>query len=160
MTTRAKPIPEGYGTVTSCLVVNDVSKAIDFYVRAFNAKEIYRFEGPDGNIMHAEIEIGDSRLMLGPECMDSRCLSPSTLNGNTSSLYIYVKDVDLAFDQAVQAGGKAIHNVSEMFWGDRTGEIVDPSGHRWLLATHTRDLTSQQIRQGAEEFFATMAKTA
>jgi uncharacterized glyoxalase superfamily protein PhnB len=159
MTTRVKPIPNGYGTVTPSLTVTDVSKAIDFYVRAFNAKEIYRCPGPDGKIMHAEVKIGDSRLMLGCECPDSRCLSPSSVNANTSTLYLYFKDADAAFAQAVNAGGKVIHSVTEMFWGDRVGELVDPSGHRWLIATHTRDLTPLQIKQGAEEFFATLAKT-
>jgi uncharacterized glyoxalase superfamily protein PhnB len=158
MATQVRPIPEGYHTLTTDLVVKDVGKAIEFYSRAFNAQEIFRMNGPDGKIMHAEIQIGDSRLMLCSECTERRNLAPATLNGNTGALYLYVKDVDSAFDQAVQAGGKSIQGVSEMFWGDRVGELVDPSGHRWMLATHTKELTSEQIRLGAEAFFASMAK--
>ena len=159
MATQVRQIPEGYHTLTTDLFVKDVSKAIDFYVKAFNAQEIFRFAGPDGKIFHAEIKIGDSRLMLCGECSERGCLSPSSLNGNTGSLYLYVKDMDLAFEQAVKAGGKSIQGVTDMFWGDRTGEIVDPSGHRWTLATHVKDLTPEQMKQGAEAFFATMAKS-
>ncbi len=157
MPTQTRPIPEGYHTLTPDLVVQDVSKAINFYVKAFNAQEVYRFDGPDGKVMHAEIKIGDSRLMLCSECPERGNRAPSSLGANTGSLYLYVPDVDSAFAQAVKAGGKAIHAVADMFWGDRCGELVDPSGHRWLLATHTKDLTPEQIKQGAEAFFAAMA---
>jgi uncharacterized glyoxalase superfamily protein PhnB len=157
MVTQVRPIPEGYHTVTPDLIVPDVSRAIDFYVRAFDAQEIYRMDGPDGKILHAEIKIGDSRLMLCRENAEKGLRPPSVLNGNSSSLYLYVKDVDSAFNQAVEAGGKVLQSVSDMFWGDRCGELRDPSGHRWVLATHTKDLTPEEIKQGAEAFFAAMA---
>jgi uncharacterized glyoxalase superfamily protein PhnB len=158
MATQVRPIPEGYHTLTPDLIVQDVSRAIAFYVKAFNAQEILRMDGPDGKLMHAEIKIGDSRLMLCGECAERGSLAPSTLHGNTASVYLYVKDVDAAFDQAVKAGGKVIESVRDMFWGDRVGELVDPSGHRWMLGTHTRDLTPEEIKEGAEAFFAQMAK--
>jgi uncharacterized glyoxalase superfamily protein PhnB len=158
MATQVRPIPEGYHSLTPDMIVQDVSRAIAFYVKAFNAQEILRMDGPDGKVMHAEIKIGDSRLMVCAECAERRALSPASLNGNTGSLYLYVKDVDSAFDQAVKAGGKAIEGVKDMFWGDRVGQLLDPSGHRWMLATHTRDLTPEEIKEGAEEFFAEMAK--
>ena len=158
MATKVRAIPAGYHTLTPSLVVGDARKAVEFYKKAFGAQQLMIMPGSDGKIMHAEIKIGDSRLMLCSECTERRNLAPATLNGNTGALYLYVKNVDSAFDQAVKAGGKSIQGVSDMFWGDRVGELVDPSGHRWMLATHTKDLTSEQIRLGAEAFFASMAK--
>lgn len=159
MATQVKPIPEGYHNVTPHLVVRDIAEAIDFYKKALGAQEIYRMDGPDGKLMHAEIKIGDSRVMLSPECCDRGFLAPSTQEGISSTLYVYVPDVDLAFDQAVKAGAKVMMAVTDMFWGDRTGEILDPSGHRWSLATHKVDLSPEEIIKGAEAFFASMAKT-
>lgn len=157
MSAKVKPIPKGYHTVTACLVVEDVAGAIDFYKNAFGAKDIYRFKGPDGRLMHAEIEIGDSRLMLGPACPESRGLPPSKLEGVSSSLYLYVPDVDAAFDRAVKAGAKAEQGVEDMFWGDRVGQVIDPSGHHWWLATHKEELSETEMRHRAEEFFASHA---
>jgi uncharacterized glyoxalase superfamily protein PhnB len=157
MSANVKPIPQGYHTVTACLCVEDVAQAIDFYKQALGANEIGRFPGPDGNIMHAEIEIGDTRLMLGPACPESHCLPPSQLNGISCTFYLYVPDADAAFDQAVGAGATAEMGVEEMFWGDRMGQVADPFGHRWSLATHVEDLDDDQMRQRAEEFFASKA---
>ena len=157
MSEQVRPIPEGYHTVTPDLIVPDVFKAIAFYVKAFDAQEIFRLDGPDGKTCHAEIKIGDSRLMLCSECSERGCRAPNSLRGNTGAYFIYVKDVDTAFDKAVKAGGKVLESVREMFWGDRCGEIGDPAGHRWMLATHTRDLTPEEIKEGAEEFFSAMA---
>ena len=159
MATKVKPIPDGYHSLTPDLVVNDVSKAIEFYGKAFDAKEIFRFEGEDGKVLHAEIQIGDSRLMLCSERAERGSLSPSSLNGNTGALYLYVKDVDSTFNQAVKAGCKVIQGISDMFWGDRCGELVDLSGHRWMVATHVMDVTHSEMKKGAEAFFATMAKS-
>lgn len=156
MEPQTNPIPPGFHTLTPFLVVKDVVESIDFCRRAFNAREIYHMEV--GNMEHAELEIGDSRIMLSRENADHGWLTPSTIHGNTCGLYIYVTDVDAAFDQAVNAGGKAMMTPADMFWGDRMGELIDPSGHRWSLATHKVDLKPEEIRQRAEEYFASIAK--
>ena len=157
MSAKVEPVPKRYHTVTICPVVKDVAGAIDFYKKAFGANEVSRFKGPDGSTMHAEIEIGDTRLMLGQACRESRCLPPSELNGTSCSMYLYVPDADAAFGKAVNAGAKAEMGVTDMFWGDRMGQVTDPFGHRWSLATHVEDLTEAQIRERAEEFFASKA---
>jgi PhnB protein len=138
--------------------VGDVSRLLDFYKKALGATEVYRMDGPDGKVVHTEIAVGDSRVMLSGECPDKGWRSPGSLSGNDSSLYIYVPDVDAAFNRAVQAGGKVMTSLSNMFWGDRTGEILDPSGHRWWLASRIENLTPQQIADRAEAFFAATAK--
>ncbi len=159
MATQVKSIPEGYHTLTPCLTVNDGLKALDYYTKAFNAKVIYKMDGPDGKLMHAELQIGDSRLMVGSECKDKGCLAPTSLKGTACSLYVYVNDVDASFKQAISAGGKSIQAVEDGFWGDRYGTIEDPFGHRWMLATHQLDLTKEQIREKAEELFGALSKS-
>jgi PhnB protein len=142
------------------LVVKDAAKAIDFYKRAFSAKEIDRMEGPGGKgIMHAEIQIGDSRLMLADEFPGGGCVSPQSLGGSTCQLFLYVPDVDAAFQQAVSAGATADMPVADMFWGDRYGKLTDPFGHHWGLATHKEEVPKQEMKKRAEAFFAQMAQT-
>ena len=153
----AKAIPEGYHTVTAALTVKDAAKAIEFYRKAFGASEIMRIPGPDGRIMHAEIQVGDSRVMLADESPSMGCVAPVTAGQTTSSLYLYVPDVDAMFEQAVAAGAKVAMPVTDMFWGDRFGAVDDPSGHRWGLATHVEDPTPEQMAQRQKEFFASMA---
>jgi uncharacterized glyoxalase superfamily protein PhnB len=157
MATQVRPIPEGYHAITPDLIVKDVSKAISFYTTAFGARELLRFDGPDGKVMHAEVQIGDSRLMICGECKEKGCRSPASLSGNTGQYYLYVNNADATFEQAAKAGGKVLQPVTEMFWGDRVGELLDPSGHRWMIATHTRDLAPEEIKEGAEKFFAATA---
>ena len=153
----AKPIPEGYRAVTPSLTFKDSQKAIDFYKKAFGAKILDLFPSPVGTgIMHATIQIGDSILMMGDE--NPGCKSAETLGGSPVSLYLYVPDVDAAFKQAVAAGAAATMPVAEMFWGDRAGHLKDPFGYSWMIATHTRDLSKEEIRKGGEAFFAQMAK--
>ena len=150
-------LPEGYHSVTPLLVVKDFSESIDFYKRAFNAREIYRIEaGP--NMTHAELAIGDSRFMLCSENPERGWLSPATLHNNSCGLYLYVEEVDRAFDQAIRAGGKALLSPMDMFWGDRMGELFDAAGHRWSLATRKENLSSEEIHRRAEEYFASQAK--
>ena len=151
-------MPDGYHTVTASLTVKDSVAAIDFYQKAFAAREIMRMSGPDGKIMHAEIQIGDSRVMLADERPGMGCVSPVSLGHATDSLYVYVPDVDAAFKRAVAAGAKVVMPVTDMFWGDRFGAVDDPSGHRWGLATHVEDPTPDQMAQRQKEFFASMAK--
>jgi PhnB protein len=157
MATKVNPVPSGYCTVTPDIVVSNVSEAIKFYKQAFNAWEVLRMNGPDGKVMHAEIQIGNSRVMLCSECRERNWLSPKSRGGTTGMLYLYVENVDDLFNQAVRAGAAPGNPVTDMFWGDRVGDVTDPWGHRWSLATHTRDLTPQQIEQGSQQFCAEMS---
>ena len=153
----AKPIPEGYHAVTPSLTFKDSEKAIEFYKKAFGAKVLDLFPSPTGRgIMHAAIRIGDSIVMMGDE--NPGCKSSETLGGSPISLYVYVPNADAVFNQAVAAGGTVTMPVAEMFWGDRSGQLKDPFGYSWMIATHTRDLTDDEVRKGAEAFFAQMGK--
>lgn len=155
MAKQPKPIPEGYHTLTPNIVVNGADKAIDFYRRAFNAKERGgRFRGPDGKVMHAELEIGDSVLMLMDENPEMGSQGPTTLGGTPANFYLYLKNVDTAWKQAIDAGGKEVMPLSDMFWGDRVGRLKDPFGHSWSLAQHVKDLTPEEMTKAGEEFFA------
>jgi PhnB protein len=155
----AKAIPEGYHAVTPYLAVKNAAEAIDFYRRAFGAQEISRMTGPGGNgVMHAEIRIGDSLIMLSDEFPGSGCASPQSLGGTTCQLFIYVEDVDAAFQQAVAAGAKSVMPATDMFWGDRYGKVTDPYGHQWGLATHKEDVSPAEMKKRSEAFFAQMQK--
>lgn len=159
MAAQVKPIPTGYHTVTPTLTVRDADKAIEFYKHAFGAEELMRFLGPDENsIMHAEIKIGDSIIFLSEERPNMGCRGPQSLGGTPVGLYLYIEDVDHAFKRAVSAGAKVEMSVAEMFWGDRCGQLTDPFGHKWSLATHKEDLTREELRKRALAFFAQMAK--
>ncbi|MBI5074045.1 MAG: VOC family protein [Nitrospirae bacterium] len=154
-----KARPEGYQSVTPMLVLKDVRKAIEFYKKAFGAVERYVMPGPDNKgVMHAEILIGDSILMMGEESPNEPCKSAETAGGSPVSFYIYLEDVDKAFQVALDAGCVMRMPVQEMFWGDRFGSLNDPFGYNWSLATHTRDLTDQEIQEGAKAMFAAMEK--
>ena len=158
MATVAKPCPSGYHTVTPALSVRGGLQALDFYKRAFGAEEQMRFLAPDGQaLMHAEIKIGDSIIMLSDENPQMGCRGPQALGGATVSLYLYVPDVDTAFEQAVAAGAKSLMPVADMFWGDRMGKLVDPFGHEWALAPHKEDLTPEEIKKRGEAVFARVA---
>jgi PhnB protein len=153
-----KAIPEGYHTVTPSLTVRDGAKAIDFYKKAFAAQERMRMPGPDGRLMHAELQVGDSIVMLADEMAEAGCKAPASVGAVSSSLYVYVPDVDAAFTRAVEAGAKALMPPADMFWGDRFGTVEDPSGHRWGLATHKKDPSPAEMEKGQKEFLASMAK--
>ena len=155
----ATPVPAGYHAVTPSFTFKNSQKAIEFYHKAFSAKVLDLFPNLSGpGIMHATIQIGDSIVMMGDENPGQNCKSAETLGSSPISLYVYVSDADAVFKQAVAAGGTAMMPVADMFWGDRAGQIKDPFGYSWMIATHTRDLTNEQIRTGAEAFFAHMAK--
>lgn len=147
MTKKVKAVPDGYHTATAYLTIRGAAAAIEFYQRAFGAKELFRMPGPDGKIMHAEITIGDSRIMLADESSANESQSPQTLKGTTSGLFLYVEDVDTAFKQAVKAGAKETMPLQNMFWGDRFGKVVDPFGHRWMLASHVEDVSPAQMEE-------------
>lgn len=151
--------PEGYQSVTPMIMLRDARKAIEFYKKAFGAVERYVMPGPDGKgVMHAEILIGDSIIMMGEESPNEPCKSAETAGGSPVSFYIYLEDVDKAFQKALDAGCVVRMPVQEMFWGDRFGSLNDPFGYNWSLATHTRDLTDQEIQEGARAMFAKMEK--
>ena len=153
-----KPIPDGFHTLTPHIVVTDGAAALEFYKKAFGAEERFRLLTPGGSsVMHAQMKIGDSILMIGSE-FPPDCLSPKKRGGTSVFLHLYVPDVDAAFDRAVKAGCTIKMPVSDTFWGDRYGIVEDPSGHQWSIATHKQDLTHDQLVANAKEFFANMPK--
>lgn len=155
-----KPIPEGYHTLTPFLTVRDASKAIDFYKKAFGAQERGVAKGPDGKVMHAEVQIGDSVIMLADEFPDFGALSPESVGGSSSGLHIYVNNVDEAFDRAVKAGAHVEMPVMDQFWGDRYGKLKDPFGHKWSIATHIKDMSADEMKRSMEEAMENMQKPA
>jgi PhnB protein len=156
----AKPIPEGYHSVTPYLTVRDAARAIEFYKNAFGAKEKGVMKGPGGKVMHAELVIGDSIIMLADEFPEFGSLSPQSVGGSASGLHIYTEDVDSSFDRAVKAGARVEMPVADMFWGDRYGKLQDPFGHKWSIGTHKADLTMDEIEKAQHEFMANMPKSA
>jgi PhnB protein len=159
MSESAKTIPEGYHSINPYLVVRNAARAIEFYKKAFSAEERFRMHGPDGKIiMHAELKIGDSVFMLTEESPDMKALSPESIGGSPVSLYVYVKDVDAIFNQAVSEGATELKPVKDQFYGDRSGYLRDPFGHLWSIATHIKDLSPDELRKAGEAFFEEMSK--
>ena len=155
MAKPVKPIPEGFHTLTPHLVVRDASQAIEFYKRAFGAEVLSINHGPEGkSVMHAEVKIRDSILMLIDELPAWKTLSPLSLGGTGVTIHMYVEDADAAFEQAVSAGATVGMPLMDAFWGDRYGTLVDPFGHEWSLATHKEDLSPEEIKKRGEAFFA------
>jgi PhnB protein len=152
-----KPIPEGYHTISPSLIVDPASEAIDFYKRAFGATERGIMQGPDGKIAHAELQIGDSVLMVSDPYPMQNAKSPKELGGTSVSIFLYVEDVDAAYKQAVDAGATVTMEPDDMFWGDRFGALVDPYGHAWAMATHIEDLSEEEMRERGEKAMAEMA---
>lgn len=146
-----KRIPDGFHTVTPHLICADAAKTIEFYKAAFGAEEAARMNTPDGKIMHAAVRIGDSIVMLVDEFPDMGASSPLGLKGSPVTIHLYVENADAVFDQAVRAGATVRMPLQDMFWGDRYGQLVDPSGHVWSIATHLHDLSSDQIRENMKE---------
>jgi len=143
-----KPIPDGYHSVTPYLVIkNSATKAIDYYKKAFGAKELVRMAGPGGTIGHAEIKIGDSVIMLADEMEGMGFKSPLSLGGSPVGLMIYVKDVDATYKGAIKAGGKELKPLENQFYGDRSGTLSDPFGHRWTVATHVEDVPPKEMEK-------------
>jgi PhnB protein len=154
MAKKAPATPAGYHTVTPSLFVAGAAQALEFYRKAFGAEERMRFESPDGKIMHAEITVGDSTIMLADEMPDQGGRSPKSIGGTPVSFFVYGENVDAAWKRAVDAGATEVVPLADQFWGDRTGCLEDPFGHRWWLAQHLEDLTPEQIRKNAEGFFS------
>ena len=155
-----KPVPEGYHTITPHLIVRDAAGAIEFYKQAFGAKDRGVMKGPDGKVMHAELQIGDSIVMLADEMPEFGSRSPQSIGGSPTGLHIYTDNVDAAFDRAVKAGAQVEMPVMEQFWGDRYGKLKDPFGHSWSVATHVKDLSAEEMKRGMDEAMAKMAKPA
>ena len=153
MADSVKPIPEGYHSVTPYLCIKGASEAIEFYKSAVDATELMRIPSPDGSIGHAEIQIGDSRIMIPDESPKMDFRSPATIGGTPVHVYMYVEDVDRIFAQANAAGATAMMPLEDQFWGDRTGTLVDPFGHRWYVSTHKEDLTEEEIGARAAKLF-------
>jgi PhnB protein len=152
-----KPIPAGYHTITPHLVVNDAAAAIDYYKRAFGAREISRMDTPMGKIGHAELEIGDSRIMMADEWPGAGVKSPQSLGGTPVAIHLYVDDVDSVYQRAVAAGGQQEMPPTDMFWGDRYGKLKDPFGHSWGIATHKEDVAPEEMKRRMQEEMAKMA---
>ena len=152
-----KPIPDGYSTVTPYLAVDGAKKAIEFYGKAFGAKERFVMPGPDDTIGHAELEIGNSIVMLSDPFPQSSIKPPTELGGTTAGVFLYVEDIDEVFKQAIDAGATETMAPENMFWGDRFGSVTDPFGHSWQIATHVEDVSPEDMVERAKEAMASMA---
>jgi PhnB protein len=152
-----KPVPEGYHTVTPYLAVEDAAEAIEYYKKAFGAKERVRMDAPGGKIGHAELEIGDSLVMLSDPFPQASTRPPKDLGGTTASVFLYVEDVDALTKQAVDAGATVTMEVADQFWGDRFGTVTDPFGHVWGIATHVEDVPPEEMAARAKQAMAAMS---
>ncbi len=158
LSSAVAPIPAGYHTVTPALTIRGAGKAIEFYKKAFGAQVLDRVDGPDGrSVMHAALQIGDSRIFLGDEMPGMACRSPQSLGGASSSIYLYVKDADGAVKKAVDAGATLKKPVETMFWGDRFGSVADPFGYTWDIATRVEEVPPDEMKKRAAAFMKEMA---
>src|SRR3954469_17689385 len=155
-----QPIPEGYHTLTPFMTVRNAQRAIEFYKQAFGAEERAVAKDPSGRVMHAELRVGDSIIMIADEFPEYGAVSPETVGGTSMGLHIYVDNVDAAFDRAVKAGAKVEMPVMDQFWGDRYGKLKDPFGHKWSIATHMADLSEDEMKVAMDDAMAKMQKTA
>ena len=147
MTQPVRPIPEGFRSVTPHLVCEGAAEALTFYQQAFGATELIRMPGPNGKLMHAEIRIGDSVMMLADDFPEYGSRGPRALQGSAVTIHLYVEDADALWNRALAAGATALMPLGDMVWGDRYGMLVDPFGHQWSIATHQRDVTPEQMQE-------------
>jgi PhnB protein len=152
-----KPIPEGYHTLTPYIEIENAGEAIEFYKRAFGATEQVRMDAPGGRIGHAELEIGDSLLMLADPFPQSSIRTPKAVGGTTVNLFMYVEDADAVVQQAVDSGATVTRPVENMFWGDRFGIVTDPYGHTWSIATHVEDVSPEEMEERSKAAMAAMS---
>ena len=155
-----QPIPEGYRTLTTYLTVENAADAIDYYKDVFGAKERIRMEAPDGKIGHAELEIGDSLLMLSDPFPGATSRPPTELGGTTAGAFMYVEDVDAVVKRAVESGATITMEIADQFWGDRFGSVTDPFGHVWSIATHVEDVPPEEIAERAKAAMAEMSSSS
>ncbi|MFN2435209.1 MAG: VOC family protein [Nitrososphaeraceae archaeon] len=155
MSHKVSLLREGFHNLTPCLVVKDANKAIEFYTKVFGAQENYRNHAPDNkSIMYAELTIGDSKLILSDEFPEMDSLSPPTIGKSPVSIYVYVDDADRTFDRAVSEGSEVIMQMTDAFWGDRWGQLRDPFGHIWSIATHKKDVAPKDMEKAVKEQYA------
>jgi PhnB protein len=157
---NVKPIPDGYPQVTPYLAVNDANAAIDFYTTVFGARERMRMDAPGGKVGHAELQFGDSLVMLADEFPEMGNRSPRSVGGTPVTISVYVDDVDAAFDRALRAGAKELRPLENQFYGDRTAQIEDPFGHRWSISTHIEDVPPDEMQRRAAEMAQRMSEGA
>jgi uncharacterized glyoxalase superfamily protein PhnB len=155
MAKAAKPIPDGYHTITPALALDNAAESIEWYKKTFGAEEIGRHLGPDGKVMHAELKIGNSRMMVSDVMPGMK--GPKAFGGSPTALWLYVENSDALYNRAIDAGAKVQMPMSDQFWGDRAGSVVDPAGYTWWIATRKEDLTPAELNQRAEEFMKQMA---
>jgi len=156
-----KPLPTGFHSATICLTLKGASEAIEFYKKTFDAQELFRMPSQDNkSIMHAEIKIGDSIIMLNDEFPQMNCKSPQSIGGSGSGVYLYMDDVDATLKKAVENGAKITMPATDMFWGDRMGSMIDPFGHVWSIATHLKDLSPEEIAKAAQTAMKDMCSSA
>jgi len=160
MSSKVKPIPEGYHTVTPYLTVQGATRAIDFYQKAFGARQLFRMDGPDGKVGHAELQIGDSRIMLADEFPQMGGKSPQTLGGSPVAIMLYVENVDAVYKQALAAGAKEDRPLQDQCYGDRSGSVFDPFGHKWFIATHVEDVSPEAMKRRSAEMMASAGAPA
>ena len=153
MATKTNYTPDGYHTATPYLVVNGGARAIEFYKQAFGATEVVRMDAPGGKIGHAEVKIGDSHIMLADEYPEMDALSPQTIGGTPVGLCLYVEDCDAVFKRAISLGAKSLKPLEDQFYGDRSGTILDPFGHKWTVATHKEDVSPEEMKKRAAAMF-------
>jgi PhnB protein len=158
MAKNVKPVPDGYHTVTAYLVQRDTKRALEYYEKAFGAETVMSMPGPGGKVMHAEVKIGDSMVFMSDEfpAMSPDTKSPQTAGCVTGTVFLYVPDVDAVFKRAVDAGAKVVQPITDMFWGDRFGKIVDPFGHHWGIATHKEDVNPEEMPKRQAEWMKTL----
>ena len=157
---KVAPIPAGYYTLTPYLICRGAAKAIEFYKKAFDAKEKVRMSAPDGSVAHAELKIGNSIVMLGDENPAMGQTAPETVGGTATGLFIYTANVDKAYAKAIAAGARTEQPPTDMFWGDRYAKFSDPFGHKWSMATHIEDLSPKEMAKRGAEAMAQMAAAA
>lgn len=155
---KVKAVPKGFRTANPALTIAGCAKAIEFYKKAFNAKELMRMEMPGGGIAHAELKIGNSIIMMSDEFPPMNALSPKTIGGSGSRLVLYVRNCDRVFKRAVKAGATSNLEPTDMFWGDRWSQVTDPFGHVWAISTHKEDLTMDQLTERSQKWMAEMAQ--
>ncbi len=160
MADQVKAVPSGFHTLTPHITVRDADKALEFYKNAFGAEVQHVARMPNGKVMHAALQFGDSKLMLNEESPEFGALSPLSTGGTGVMLHIYTENVDAAFDRAVSAGAQVKMPLMDQFWGDRYGIVADPYGHRWSLASHIKDMSPEEMQRAQDEAMAAMKKTA
>jgi uncharacterized glyoxalase superfamily protein PhnB len=159
MSNNVRPIPDGYHSISAALVCRDAARAIEFYKNVLGATQKELMMGANGKVMHAELRIGDSIIMLSDE-IPGMTTAPTPASGHPMSLFLYTEDVDSLFSRAEQAGCQVTMPLADMFWGDRYGKFVDPFGHQWGVATHVEDVAPEEMKRRSDEFMKQMAKGA